>query len=60
MIRQMNKMVELLEETNAILKKVEGHLYNLTLPPDMKAWSKFQKENKDDPYFKGTNIRRII
>ena len=54
----MKKILEQIEETNRILVLVEKHLYDLTLPPDLKKWSKFQKENNDDPYFKTEEERQ--
>ncbi len=44
MIRQINKMVSLLEETNKILREVEAHLYTLTKAPDMIAMAKDKKQ----------------
>lgn len=44
------KMCELLEEQVELSKKMERHLYSLTLPPDMVAWAKKQKEVKNDRY----------
>ena len=45
-IRQLNKLIALLEEQVEISKKMEKHLYDLTLPPDMKRWAKEIQDKK--------------
>jgi len=47
MIRLMREILEEIKYTNQLLTKVEAHLYNLTLPPDMKMWSEEKKEKKE-------------
>lgn len=42
------KMCELLEEQVELSKKMERHLYSLTLPPDMLQWSKDIKKKRYD------------
>lgn len=46
MIRHLNRLIELLEIQIEISKKMEAHLYDLTLPPDMKKWSQELKDKK--------------
>jgi hypothetical protein len=44
MIRILNRIEKQLIKTNEILEQVERHLYDLTLPPDMKKWAMDKKE----------------
>lgn len=46
MIRQLNRLVKLLEEQVELSKKMEKHLYDLTLPPNMKEWAKEIQDGK--------------
>lgn len=43
MIRILSRIEQQLIKTNEILEQVEKHLYDLTLPPDMKQWAKDKK-----------------
>jgi hypothetical protein len=44
LIRILNRIEQQLIRTNEILEQVEKHLYDLTLPPDLKQWSKEKKD----------------
>ena len=48
MLNILKEILEQIKFTNELLIKVEEHLYDLTLPPDMKKWSKKLKEKKDE------------
>jgi len=59
MIRTLNKidkklevMIEAMLESNELMKKLTTQLEIISLPPNVVLWSKFKRENKDDPYFK--------
>ena len=60
MIRVLNRidkklevMIDAMLESNDLMRKLTTQLEIISLPPDMVLWSKFQKENYDDPYYEG-------
>lgn len=46
-IKLLKEILEQIKFTNELLVKVEEHLYDLTLPPDMKKWAKRLKDERD-------------
>jgi len=43
----MREILDEIKYTNQLLVKVEAHLYNLTLPPDLKMWSEEKKKGPE-------------
>lgn len=47
MLQVFYEMLEVLKEVRDLTVKMEKHLNDLTLPPDMKEWSKRLKDELD-------------